>query len=549
MVRAGSGGLIIIMSAAREGLPGWTTIAKRRSWRTSMGPRYRCSMVRARDYICQPIHAAAAFAGVFSCACRKTKVRLPTPCGDERVGHMTQRGSIIAHANARLKGSATPVAQGGRYAWWAVTILSIGMVVGALDRQVINLVVDPLKQALRLNDEQVSLLQGFAVAAFYAVMAVPLGRFADRHNRKGLILAGAVAWSAATAGCGLASGFLGLFVARMMVGVGEATLTPAGFSMISDYFEERGQARPLCVFTGASFLGSGLALLLGGGLLAVLGRSGPLILPGLGRLADWQAAFILASVPGLVFAAFLLSVREPARRLKADEPPDAAFTDVLNFIGGNVRLVAPLLLGFAILASGQFALGAWTPTFFVRTFHSKPAFVGMTYGLLLAFGGSAGVVVGGFICDRMKARGWAGANLLVSIGAALAAIPFAAVFPFASSSNLALWLIAPLAFLGPMPFGAGIAAIPAISPNRMRAQMMALYLLLANLLGVGGGPWLVAVVTDRVFRNPAMLRYSLAIVGPALLLGGALLLSCAVRPFAAAHDAGAKRRTLSSWTK
>jgi len=418
--------------------------------------------------------------------------------------------------------------------------------VGALDRQVINLVVDPLKGALHLNDEQISLLQGFAVAAFYAVMAIPLGRFADRHNRKGLILAGAVAWSAATAGCGLASGFVGLFVARMMVGVGEATLTPAGFSMISDHFEERSQARPLSVFTGASFLGSGVALLLGGGLLAALGRSGPLNLPGVGRLADWQAAFLLAAVPGLVFAILLLSVREPARTLKADEPRDASVADVLTFLRGNFRLVAPMLLGFAILASGQFALGAWTPTFLIRTFGVKPAFVGMTYGLLLAFGGSAGVIVGGFICDWMKARGWAAANLIVSIGAALAAIPFAAAFPFASSSTLALGLIAPLAFLGPMPFGAGIAALPAVSPNRMRAQIMALYLLLSSLLGVGGGPWLVAVVTDRVLGDPAMIRYSLAMVGPALLVGGALLLSIAVRPFAASRRPGGPVTALES---
>ncbi len=435
---------------------------------------------------------------------------------------------------SRAETGGVQAGQVGLYAWWVVLILSVGNIVSALDRQIINLLVEPLKAAFRLSDEQVSLLQGFAIAAFFALMAVPLSRMADRGNRRNLILVGAVLWSLATSGCGLAGSYMGLFLARMFVGVGEATLAPAGFSIVGDYFPRHDLARPLSVFTGAGFLGSGIALVAGGALFSWLHRHHGLQIAGVVRLADWQATFVLAALPGLVFALMMFSVREPLRHGIDVQADTIGIGDVLRFLRGRAGLFAPLFLGFSVLAAGQYALGSWIPSFFIRTYHWAPGAIGMSYGLLVALGGTLGVVAGGFICDRLKAKGWSAANLWVAIGASAAAIPFAATFPLASDPRVALALIVPLTVLGPMPFGAGTAVIPTVTPNLMRAQVVAFYLFVANLLGVGGGPWLVALVTDHVVRNPSLIRYSLAAVGPAILLVGVVLLSLALRPLRAA---------------
>jgi MFS family permease len=321
----------------------------------------------------------------------------------------------------------------------------------------------------------------------------------------------------------------------MAVGVGEASLTPAAYSMISDYFPPARIARPISVFTGSGFIGSGIALIGGGAVLAALQAYGPIVLPGLGALADWKAAFVIVSLPGLLVALLLwLTVREPPRSeafTAAPARPGVAKAELLGFLRERATVVIPLFLGLSLLAASQFAIGAWTPSFFIRTFGWTAARIGVAYGLLVSLGGAFGVIAGGWLADRMKARGIVDANLRVPILAALAAAPLAIAFPLVSSPTAAIALLAPLAVLGPMPFGAGTAAIPALAPNRLRAQLVALYLLVANVVGVGAGPWLVAQVTDGVFGDPSRLGYSLAIVAPGLLLLGAGLISLALGAF------------------
>ena len=421
------------------------------------------------------------------------------------------------------------------YAWWVVFVLSLGSIASAFDRQIINLLVEPIKADLAITDTQVSLLQGFAFAIFYAALAIPLGRWADRGNRRNVVLAGCLLWTAATFGCGMAVGFYWLFAGRMAVGVGEASLTPAAYSMISDYFPPERIARPISAFTGSGFIGSGIALIGGGAVLAALQAYGPVTVPGVGALADWKAAFVIVSLPGLLVALLLwLTVREPRRSeaftaVRAEEGP--AKSELLAFLRQRARVIAPLFLGLSLLAASQFAIGAWTPSFFIRTFGWSAARIGVAYGLLVALGGALGVVAGGWLSDRMKARGVVDANLRVPILAALAAAPLAIAFPLVSSPEAAIALLLPLAVLGPMPFGAGTAAIPALAPNRLRAQLVALYLLVANIVGVGAGPWLVARVTDGVLGDPSQLRYSLALVAPTLMVAGAGLIWLATGAF------------------
>jgi MFS family permease len=422
------------------------------------------------------------------------------------------------------------------YAWYVVAVLCMGSVVSMLDRQVINLLVEPIKKDLEVSDTQIALLQGFAFAVFYAFMAVPLGRWADTGSRKRVMLFGILLFSAATFVCGLARQFWQLFIARMFVGVGEATLSPAGYSMLSDYFPRHQLGRAISLFTGTGFLGSGLALLLGGLLLKYLDGVTQVQLPVLGLVEDWQLAFMLACLPGLLFALlFMITVEEPPRsdgsKAVAAAREAAPFAEVWAYMKANARVLGPIFFGFSVLAAGQFALGSWIPSFFIRTYDWSAAEIGKIYGLYVMTLGTAGVIVGGWISDAWLARGQQDANLRVPLIAALLALPLVVAFALCGDATLSLILLAPLVMLGSMPFGAGTAAIPMVAPNRLRAQMVAFYLLIANLLGAGAGPWFVAAFTDYVLGDPLLIRYSIAIVGAVMLGLGAFILWLGLAPY------------------
>jgi len=427
------------------------------------------------------------------------------------------------------------------YAWFVVAVLCLGSVVSMIDRQVINLLVEPIKADLGISDTQVSLLQGFAFALFYAVMAVPLGRLSDSANRRNVILGGVLLFSLATVSCGLAASFAALFVARMMVGVGEAKLAPAGFSMLGDYFPKEKLGRAVGLFVGTSYVGSGLALVAIGAMLDLLNaRQDPFVLPGVGALADWQAAFVLAAVPGLLFAALLLTVREPPRGgsgpVTANTP---SLGELVGFIRGNRALLGPVYIGLPLIGASQFGVNAWAPTFFIRTFGWTPGEIGPILGLMIMTLSPAGVVAGGWLADRLVAKGRGDAYLLVPIWSALVAAPFVLAFPLAGDARLSLMLLAPVMFFGAMPFAAGSSAIPALAPNRMRAQLTAIYLLVANLVGGGVGPWAIAVFTDGVLGDPDAIRWSLSIVGIVVLLVGTAAVAVGWRALSRGRGAAA----------
>ncbi len=423
-----------------------------------------------------------------------------------------------------------------RYAWFVVLMLSLGNIVSSIDRQIINLLVEPIKADLELSDTRISLLQGFAFALLYALMSVPLGRLADSGSRKRVLAGGMFLWSLACAMCGLARSFWHLFAARTMVGVGEATLTPAGFSMLADYFPRERLAKAISVFTGASFLGTGVALLGGGLLIGWLTEIGPQSFAVFGTFEPWQMAFVLAGLPGLVLSVAMLVLREPPRREArgaAVTASRASLAEVMAFIRANWGVLGTIYVGFSILASVQFGLGAWIPSYFIRVHGYSPAEIGIAYGTLVTVLGSAGTIFGGFLCDWLSQRGYTDANLRTAVFAALLTIPLVAIFPWVADPTAALWVIAPLCFVGSMPFGAGTAAIPIIAPNRMRAQLIAIYLLVANLLGPGLGPLLIAATTDFVFGDEKMVGRSIALVCPILVIIGTGVLLAGFKSFRA----------------
>src|ERR1700688_1292291 len=238
-----------------------------------------------------------------------------------------------------------------RYAWYVVFILMVCYALSFVDRQILSLLVGPMKHDLAISDTRIGLLQGIAFAAFYSLMGLPLGRLADTRNRRNVIVVGIVLWSFLTGACSAARSFWSLFLARMGVGVGEATLSPSAFSLISDYFPKEKLGGALSVYSMGIFIVSGLALMAGGSVVDAVTRMPAVPLPLLGSVAPWRLTFLIVGAPGLAIALLLFTVREPIRRqlLRASDgtPVRLQFHEVVvelrrrwqSFLGISVGMV------------------------------------------------------------------------------------------------------------------------------------------------------------------------------------------------------------------
>ena len=403
------------------------------------------------------------------------------------------------------------------YAWYVVGVLTIAYIFSFVDRQIINLLVDPIREDLNLTDTQISLLQGIAFALFYTLMGIPIARLADVSNRRAIIAAGVFLWSLMTALCGLAKSFGQLFAARIGVGVGEAALSPPSYSLFSDYFPPGKVTRAIAVFTGGSFLGAGLAYIIGGYVVDFVTRLDVVDVPVFGQIRAWQMAFIVVGLPGILLALLVLSLREPVRRGLLEDQPGAVpqsipIKEIIAFLRKNRRTYGHHMIGVSMFVMLAYAILAWTPAFFIRKYGWTPGEVGLVYGSMLLVFGTSGVVGAGWIADALRRRGYTDANLRVIMLGALCSTPFGVAAFLVDNILLALALMAPFTFLWGLPHGIAPAALQPVTPNQMRAQVSALYLLAVNLIGLGIGPTFVALLTDYLYEDSAMVGHSLATV-------------------------------------
>ena len=420
------------------------------------------------------------------------------------------------------------------YAWYVVGALALVNMASYVERQLPVLLFGQIKHDFHLSDTKVSLLAGFAFMLFYVGFGVIIGRLADRRRRKQIILAGIVFWSAATMLCGTARSFWQLFFARMSVGVGEATLAPSAISMISDLFVQGKLARALGIYTGAQYLGAGFALVVGGAAMQAAGRLSHAV-PALGTLAQWQVCFLLVGSAGLLVIVPMLFVREPIRRgLLPGTNPAAApvpFGEVVRFASTNRGTLAAHYLAFSISSALGFGTVAWVPTFFVRVHHWSIHDTGYVYGLMLACLGGAGVVAGARFAEWLGRLGYTDAYLRAPIySMLLAAAPMIAAM-LVPSAQVALGLLAVATFLSSFPVAPIIAALQVISPNQFRGQIVSFYLLVANILGVGLGPTLVALITDHVFGQELAVGRSIALLTAVVTPTVAVILAFGLKPY------------------
>ncbi len=410
--------------------------------------------------------------------------------------------------------------------WYAVLVLTMAYVLSFIDRTILSLMVGPIRADLGLSDTQLSVLHGFAFAIFYTALGIPIALLADRLNRRNIVSIGIAFWSAATVACSFAKSFWGLFWARVGVGVGEAALSPAAYSMIADLFPPNRLGRALAVYTVGVFAGAGFAYMIGGAVVGSVVHGGNVVLPLLGELRPWQFVFIVVGLPGIPMALWMLTVREPARR----RPPStgtlrAAFTDCLGHMRVHWQVYTAHFVGFSLLAVLFNAAGAWLPAYLMRVHGLGPGDAGFWLGLIMLVAGVGGVLAGGWLGDRLASRGRPDGTMRVGVIASLGVIPFALTATVVASLPLSLVLIAGYLFLVSLPYGAAAAAIQIITPGRMRATASSIYLYLVNLIGLGIGPTLVALATDRVFGADVAVGKSLALVSALCAPVAALLIA------------------------
>lgn len=417
--------------------------------------------------------------------------------------------------------------------WFALFILTVANVSSFIDRQILSLLVKPIKRDLNLSDTEMSLLMGLSFALFYTLFGMFIGRLADRKSRRNIIMAGIAVWSAMTTLCAGISTYTQFFFARMGVGVGEATLSPSAYSMISDMFPKSKLATALSIFSLGIFLGSGLAMLIGSGIVAKLPTEGLVNVPIFGAIFPWQLIFLYVGLPGLVIALLLFFVKEPERKNKLQvDGQDAKLTlsESLKIIFKHKKAYLLICFATAFGALVNYGTNAWVPTFIARTYGWEVPKAGFLYGVVLVLASASGVIFGGWYADRLTKRGVTDGRLRVGVlGTFLCLI--SVFIPFLPKAEWALIAIAIPAFGLSAPFGATTAAVQEIMPNQVRALASSIYLFVINLIGIGLGPTSVAVFTDYLFKDESMIRYSVSLL---YFIGGGvsfLLTLLALKPY------------------
>lgn len=417
-----------------------------------------------------------------------------------------------------------------RLAYYALAVLLVAYAFSFIDRIILSMLVGPIKADLGLSDTQIALVNGLAFSMFYATMGLPLGWLIDRTSRKGVIAAGVALWSLVTAVSGLARDFSHLFIARMGVGVGEAALSPGAYSMIADYFRPQQRGRAIAIYTMGVSLGSGLAYLIGGLLISFANKHAMVHLPVLGDLAPWRFIFIAVGLPGLLVALAMLTVPEPARRRDVGEVESGPTEAFWAFMKRRWSVVAAYVFGYGMTNVPFAAFLAWGPAFMGRHYHLSPKQIGLALGLIFLGPACLGQWVGAAVTDRRYAKGKLEAPFQTGLVCAVLLIPFAALTTLAPTAGLSLLGLGVSVFLVCASVGHQATVATLISPNRLRGQVSAFYILMQGVIGAAVVPLAVAMISDHVLHDPTKIGVAMAIVGVVGVVIGAIVFALGLGP-------------------
>ena len=438
------------------------------------------------------------------------------------------------------------------YAWYVVAVLVVAFTFSFIDRQILSLLVQPMKRDLAISDFEMSLLQGFAFAIFYTLVGLPIGRMVDSKRRVTIISIGVLVWSVMTALCGTARMYWQLFIYRMGVGVGEAALSPAAYSMLADYFRPERMGFALGVYSMGVYIGAGLALIIGAQVISAVGTAEMTTLPIVGEVYPWQIVFFAVGLPGILVALWTATIKEPERRghMRVEIDANGAekhaalpFKEVVAFMWANRKTLAAHNVCNALAAMMAYGVAAWVPTFLLRTHGWSIVDAGVYYGTIIMIFGTAGVVVGGWAGDKVTSSGRDNGRLLVMALGSFAVAPFALFYPLVDNVPLALTLLCGSTFFSTFAMAPGAAAIQELMPNQMRGFASAVLIFVINIIGLGLGSSAIAGMTDFFYRDEMMLRYSLAYLPAVILVMGGTIGVLGLKPYLESRKMTAQWKT------
>jgi MFS family permease len=420
-------------------------------------------------------------------------------------------------------------------AWYALFVLTLCYTLSYIDRQIIAFLIDPLKQELAISDTQIGLLQGIAFALFYTFFGLPMGWLADRYSRRNIVAAGVFIWSLMTALSSGARSYFTLALARMGVGLGEATMNPCAFSMISDYFPRERLSTALSVYMMGIQLGSGLALIIGGVVVHAITQLPPIEIAGFGTVAPWRLTFLAVGVPGMLFALFVFTVKEPARRSLLRNEAGKSVPIKLGVALRQAMQKWQSVFGIALMIGCQalcnYTLLSWGPAFFERVHGWPRNQIGLTLGLITLTAGCLGLITGGRLADRWQREEVTDGTLRVGL---ISLIGVGILLPTAMLLPEARWTVATLViavmFIG-LPIGSSYAALQYIFPNQMRGVASAIVLFVVNFTGLGLGSFLPGLLNDHLFQDPQKVGQSIALTVVIASTIGTTVVLLTMRPY------------------
>ncbi len=395
-----------------------------------------------------------------------------------------------------------------------------------------SVLIGPIRQDFNISDFQYSLLHGFAFSMFYITLGLPIARLADKYPRFNIISIGVLLWSFMTCICGFTKNFISLFLARMGVGVGEAALSPAAFSILSDIYPKEKLPQATAIYSLGITIGGGLAYILGGIVYEYFATVNLDAFLFFGSLQPWQMTFFAVGLPGFLIALCLKCLPEPPRTLNQTpsytEENNSSIYDVLEFFKSNWQVYIGIIGSMSLMSVLGYGIMAWYPELLIRIYNIDRSLAGSHFGLVFIVAGSAGALLGGWLCSRLISRGVIDAPVRIIICVSILwAIP-TLIAPFSNSSELAMIMAWPIVFFLNSYFGIGVSAIVLATPYDMRAQASAILLFFTNLFGLTFGPTAVAILTDFIFRGDEYLWASLGVL-PLIVLPPALILALIAR--------------------
>lgn len=405
-------------------------------------------------------------------------------------------------------------------AWATVALLLATWIMAYVDRMVLLLLVPGIKASFGVSDTRIALLYGLAFSLDFVVAGLVMGRLVDRLNRRNLLVLALLAWSIGAVAGGLSHSFAQLLAARLVIGAAEAVLAPASFSLVADLFAAERRGRPATLLIASASVGAALSNIIGGLLLSWLAARPPLALPGGAALPPWGATMALAGLPGFVLAPLFLLVPEPARRRDTAAPRGGG---AFAYLRAHRGLFVPLFLAVACNYVVGYGLTGWYPALLMRVTGLAPATTGLTMGAITLVAATVAGLGGGWLSDRLAARDPGGGRLRLAIMLLLAEMVILLPLAIPRDVPLVLASFALFSTFATVSSSCGYALLPDLVPNELRGQVTAIYQLVANLGGLGLGPTLVALTTDRVLGDEGKLGWSMLIVAlPACLLASAL---------------------------